>query len=113
MRIEILGPERASTTETCRFRILLINDSYRAATVSRNALFGPTLVQPSGAPFPLSVEATYGGDEEPLTLQPFTFYGRDREFSGLAPGRYRVQASYRSPVDNSEVVEERTIEITS
>ena len=97
MRIEIQSPDSIKSSEQLRLRAILFNDSYEPVVVSRNAFVGPSLrvVTQSGSHLPESVEATFGGQDEPLTLQPFTFYGREREFSGLAPGEVEVSAYYQ------------------
>jgi hypothetical protein len=97
VRVEIELPARCKASEPCRIRVLLFNDSYEPQVVSRNALVGPNLraVMAGGLPFPPSVEPTFGGADEPLTLQPFTFYGRERSFDALVPGEIEVTASYR------------------
>jgi hypothetical protein len=105
VRVEILAPATVRSAEGCAIRALLFNDSYEPVAVSRNAFVGPNLqsVSPQGQPLPDSVEATFGGQEEPLTLQPFTFYGRERTFSGLEPGRVEITAHYRAGDDQPEV----------
>ena len=45
-------------------------------------------------PAPASVEPTFGQAEEPLILQPYTFYGRDRFFEDLDAADYIVTAEY-------------------
>ncbi len=99
MKLEIHCPDRAAATEPLPLRVLLFNDSYDAVAVSRNALVGPNLepIDPGGHPYLRSVEPTFGGTEEPLTLQPFTFYGRERTYDGLPPGAYEVSAYYDDP----------------
>ena len=98
MRIEIQGPGVVKASQEFSLRAVLFNDSYEPAAVSRNAFVGPNLrtVTASGYPQPESVEPTFGGPDEPLTLQPFTFYGRERTFNGLRPGEVDVTAYYRS-----------------
>ncbi|SRR5947209_7187054 len=98
MRIEIQGPSSIKASERCRLRAVLLNDSYEPIAVSRNAFVGPNMhaLAPGGYPNPSSVEATFGGPDEPLTLQPFTFYGRERTFDGLMPGEVEVTAYYRT-----------------
>lgn len=95
MRIEIaaVDPQR----DVLAVRAILLNDSYEPVAVSRHAFVGPTLVATtaSGMPMPESVEATVGAVEEPMTLQPFTFYGRERWFENLSPGEYEFRADYR------------------
>lgn len=102
MRIEIQGPRTIKESETCNIRAVLFNDSFEPVAVSRNALIGPTASAPGGHPQPLAVEATYGAADQPLTLQPFTFYGRERAFSGLLPGEVTITASY-GPPDKPEI----------
>jgi hypothetical protein len=101
VRVEIVAPASCKSAGSCVIRALLVNDSYEPVTVSRNAFVGPNLraVGATGQPLPDSVEATFGGAEEPLTLQPFTLYGRERTFSGLGAGRIEVMAHYSVAAD--------------
>jgi len=104
MRIEIDGPDTVSTTEECRLRAMLFNDGYEPVAVSRNAFVGPSFhaMAPGGYPQPASVEPTFGQVDEPLTLQPFSFYGRERTLGGLDAGEIEVTASYSH--DGSQVI---------
>jgi hypothetical protein len=102
MRVEIITPEAAGSDTERVVRALLINDGYEPVTVSRNAFVGPHL---NGPYVVEAVEPTYGGPEEPLTLQPFTFYGRERSLT-LAPGESEVVAAYR---DGEEISASRRI----
>jgi hypothetical protein len=97
MRIEIQLPSSVKSSEQCNLRALLFNDSYEPVAVSRNAFVGPNVraLHPAGFPLPESVEPTVGAPDEPLTLQPFTFYGRERSYGGLQPGEIDVTAYYR------------------
>ena len=97
MRIEIHCPQSIKASEECRVRALLINDGYQPVEVSRNAFVGPNVQElaSTGSPRPDSVEPTFGGAEQPLTLQPFTFYGRERTFSNVAVGELKISATYR------------------
>src|ERR1051325_9778127 len=92
VRVEISSPASVKGSEACVLRAFLFNDSYEPVSVSRNAFVGPNLraVSTNGQPIPESVEATFGGADEPLTLQPFTLYGRERTFSGLGAGRVEI-----------------------
>jgi hypothetical protein len=105
VRVEIVAPASVTTADTCVIRALLFNDTYEPVAVSRNAFVGPNVlsVGASGHPLPDSVEATFGGAEEGLTLQPFTFYGRERTFSGLAAGRVEITALYSAEHNRQEV----------
>jgi hypothetical protein len=105
MRIEIYCPKSIKASEECRLRAVLFNDSYEPVAVSRNGFIGPNVQEsPSaGSPRPDSVESTFGGGDQPLTLQPFTFYGRERTFSGLRPGEVKVFARYRSKEGGKEL----------
>lgn len=76
-------------------RALLVNDSYEPVDVWRNAFVGPTATPRGGGPVPPAVEPTFGQPELPLLLQPFTFYGRDRQAGGFPPGVVIVRAEYR------------------
>ena len=97
MRIEIQSPDSIKSSEQLHLRVILFNDSYEPVAISRNAFVGPNLraVMHSGSPYPDSVEPTFGGPDEPLTLQPFSLYGRERQFSGLPPGEVEVSAYYQ------------------
>ena len=99
MRIEINCPDSIRADEECHIRVLLFNDSYEPVMISRNAFVGPNLkvLSVDKHPLPESVEGTFGGLDEPLTLQSFTFYGRERTFSELPPGKIEVSAYYRLP----------------
>jgi hypothetical protein len=97
MRIEIQAPRSIKASETCNVRAILFNDSYEPVAVSRNAFLGPTVSVPGSHIPSHAVEATYGSADEPLTLQPFTFYGRERSVNGLQPGDITVTASYAQP----------------
>ena len=99
MRIEIHGPDVVKASQEASFRVVLYNDSYEPVAVSRNAFVGPNLraLAPKRHPYPESVEPTFGGQDEPLTLQPFSFYGRERGYNGLEPGEFEVAADYRYP----------------
>jgi hypothetical protein len=55
-------------------------------------------------PLPESVEPTFGGPDEPLTLQPFSFYGRERSFQGLPVGVLEVTARYQPSGSEAPVV---------
>lgn len=103
MRIEIVAPESIKSSETCNLRVLLFNDSYEPTPISRNAFVGPNLrgLTSVGFPHPKSVEPTFGEQDEPLMLQPFTFYGRERTYNDLQPGEVEVTAYYR-PGDSGE-----------
>lgn len=114
MRIEIHGPDSIKSSEQLRIRAILFNDTYEPVIVSRNAFVGPSLrtVMQSGMPYPESVEATFGGPDEPLTLQPFTFYGREREFSGLQPGKVEVYAYYQGTEGQKNISASAPLRVT-
>jgi hypothetical protein len=99
MRIEIVTPESITGSAEVMVRALLMNDSYEPVAVSRNAFVGPTV---TGAHQMASVEPTYGQPEEPLVLQPFTFYGRERSLA-FPPGESEVVATYRDGDDGEEI----------
>jgi hypothetical protein len=96
MRIELHCPQAVTASAECRLQAILFNDSYEPVAVSRNAFVGPNVRALAAGIFPQpeSVEATFGQADEPLMLQPFTFYGRERSFS-LQPGEIEVTAYYR------------------
>jgi hypothetical protein len=110
LRIEIRGTERAGASDGYRLQALLFNDSYEPVTISRNAFVGPNVRD--GTMRPDAVEATFGGAEEPLTLQPFTFYGRERSYEGLAAGEATVEARYRDPNGGEEISASQPLQVT-
>jgi hypothetical protein len=94
-------------------RALLFNDSYEPVTVSRNAFVGPNVRDAgTGAPRAEAVEATFGGPEEALTLQPFSFYGRERVYDNLAPGEATIEARYRDPETGEEISASQPLQVT-
>jgi hypothetical protein len=84
MRIEIQCPRLIKASELCHTRAILFNDSYRPVELLRNAFVGPNV---HAAYQPEAVEAKFGGSDEALALQPFTFYGRERSYSRLPLAR--------------------------
>ena len=113
MRVEIICPENVKASDACHIRAILFNDSYEPVQVSRNAFVGPNLRSsaPGGFPMPESVEPSYGGADEPLTLQPFTFYGRERSFDNLQPGEIEVSVYYRDP-DGQQKTANQTLRVS-
>lgn len=73
--------------------------------ISLNSFVGPNVQESAsiGSPRPDSVESTFGGADQPLTLQPFTFYGRERTFGDLRPGEIKVFARYRDKEGGEEL----------
>jgi hypothetical protein len=100
MRLEVTAVSGTRAGEQLVVRAALVNDSYAPVAVSRNAFIGPDLTASGagGMPLPPAVEPTYGQADEPLTLQPFSLYGRDRFFDSLAPGEHEFSAEY-TPVE--------------
>ena len=98
MDLEITAPPVLASNTEFRLRATLFNDSYEPVVISRNGFVGPNLriLDPPSMPLPDSVEPTFGGPDEPLTLQPFTYYGRERVFPGLGPCEVEVSAIYRA-----------------
>jgi hypothetical protein len=95
MRLEITAISGAAQGEELTVRAAIVNDSFGPVPLVRNAFTGPSLIDPGpGSPAEESVEATYNQPDEPMTLQPFTLYGRDRTFV-LAAGEHRFLAEYR------------------
>ncbi len=113
MRIEIEIAAAVSVSEGCHARAILFNDGYEPVAVSRNAFIGPNMrpVAPVAPPGPESVEPTFGMSEEPLVLQPFSFYGREREFNGLTPGEVEVTAYYRNPEGQQQMAATRRVRV--
>lgn len=94
MKLEIHAPDQAKAGQAFSVRAVLFNDSYEPVAVSRNDFMGPTVVTGQGMT-PPAVEATYGQPDEPLTLQPFTFYGRERQIDAQPPGEIRITVQYQ------------------
>jgi hypothetical protein len=95
VRIELIVPDQAPAGQDFVMRALLVNDSYEPVEIWRNAFVGPTAEPGTGAPVAPSVEPTFGQPEQPLLLQPFTFYGRDRQSGPMEPGVVVVAARYQ------------------
>jgi hypothetical protein len=93
MRIEIEAPSKTAANQPFSVRVILFNDAYEPVTVERNDFAGPN-VQAGGGLVPPHVEATKGQSDATFTLQPFTFYGRERELGPFAAGEVKVTASY-------------------
>jgi hypothetical protein len=112
MRIEILLPSSVKASQPCNLRAILFNDSYEPVAVSRNAFVGPSVraLAPGGFPAPESVEPTLGQPDEPLTLHPFSFYGRERSFGPFPPGPVDVTAYYR-PEGQEEITAKETLTV--
>jgi hypothetical protein len=110
MRLEVTAVSGGRAGEQLVVRAAIVNDSFAPVELSRNALIGPNLtaVTASGMPLPPSVEPTYGQAEERVTLQPFTLYGRDRFFDGLAPGSHEFTAEYLPPDGSGELLRAAT-----
>lgn len=106
MRIEISAGPTPGPDASFAVRAVVINDSYDPVALSRNSFFGPTEIAltASGMPMAESAEATSGGPDEPMTLQPFTFYGRERWFENLSAGAHQFFAEYR--LEGAEVIRE-------
>jgi hypothetical protein len=94
MRLEVSTAPGSAPDGPLMFRVVLLNDGFSPVSIFRNALVGPTLQRAGQMPGPLSVEPTYGAEEEPILLQPFAFYGRDRFFDDLEAAGYVVSAEY-------------------
>lgn len=92
----------------CRFRAILFNDSYEPVSVMRNDFVGPSI---SGN-HPEAVEPDYGYPQDALVLQPFTFYGREREHTNLSPGELKITAYYKGPDGQKEIVKTRKITVS-
>lgn len=95
MKLEIHAPDEVAAGKAFAVRAVLFNDSYEPVAVSRNAFLGPAVIAGAGMT-PPAVEATYGQADEPLTLQPFTFYGRERQADAQTTGSVQVTAQYTS-----------------
>jgi hypothetical protein len=107
MRIEIECPSTIRASETVRIRASLFNDSYEPVAILRRAFIGPNV----GYPRPDAVEPGFGTPEEPLVLQPFTYYGRERVYDNLPPGQIQVTARYSGSA-GSEIVATRILTVS-
>ncbi|HYO87624.1 MAG TPA: hypothetical protein VER79_03195 [Candidatus Limnocylindrales bacterium] len=108
MKLEIDAPHAAQAGSSFQARAMLFNDSYDPVPVSRNAFTGPTAASASGLT-PPAVEATFGLEEQPLTLQPFTFYGRERQIDAQQAGALKLTAEYKH--DGQTLTAEATVHI--
>ena len=106
MHIEISVGPAPGPNGSFAVRAIMLNDSYEPVPLSRNSFFGPTEIATtaSGMPMAESVEATSGRPDEPMTLQPFTFYGRERWFDNLSVGDHEFFAEYR--LEGTDVIRE-------
>jgi len=104
MRLEI-------SSQGAAVRATIVNDSFAAVPLSRNAFTGPTPVTTAGAPAATSVEPTQAQSDEPMTLQPFTFYGRERDFANLPAGEHEFTAEYQ-PTDGEPLTVKATVTIS-
>jgi hypothetical protein len=112
LRIELNVPSTATTEGECRLRAVIFNDSYTPVVIWRSAFVGPNVRDAArGSPRPESVEPAAGGRDEPLALQPFTFYGRERGFDNLHVGEATVEAYYRDPDSGEETSASETITV--
>ena len=95
MKLEMHAPDAVAAGKAFTVRAVLFNDSYEPVAISRNAFLGPTVISGAGMT-PPAVEATFGLADEPLTLQPFTFYGRERQADPQAAGTVQITVQYTS-----------------
>ncbi len=109
MKLEIDAPKTVTAGSSFQARALLFNDSYDPVPVSRNAFTGPTSVSATGMT-PPAVEATFGLEEQPLTLQPFTFYGREREIDAGQAGAIKLTAEYKD--ESGTITAEATVQVS-
>ena len=93
MRIEIVLPSSAKAGSDIPVRVLLFNDDFDPVDITRESFVGPNLtaLEPKRPRYPDEVEEPE--ETQNLTLEPFTFYGRERSFK-LEAGSYKVAALY-------------------
>lgn len=108
MKLEIHAPDSVAAGKTFTARAVLFNNGYEPVSVSRNAFQGPSVTS-SGGMAPPAVEATFGMADEPLTLQPFTFYGRERGIDAQTAGTVEITAQY--PSDDGLLTAKKTVTI--
>jgi hypothetical protein len=87
--------QELSGDEPVTVRVVVLNDSYEPVAVDRRLLVGPNLVPEPGAgsPLPVSLEPAFPDEERNLVyLNPWCFYGRERSWNVLPPGRVMVYA---------------------
>ena len=112
IRLEITAISGTSAGDELVVRAAIVNDSFAPVPLWRNAFSGPSLLDLGpGSPPEISVEATNNQADEPMTLQPFTLYGRDRVFV-LAPGSHRFGAEYDPAGADPPLRLEVSIEVT-
>jgi hypothetical protein len=91
------GPDGELAGETLAVRVLALNDTYEPVSLDRRLLVGPNPVP--GPPF-ISVEPSSKEEAENLVLlHPWCFYGRERKFDGLPPGRVIFHAYLMSHLE--------------
>jgi hypothetical protein len=87
--------QELSSGEPVAVRVIVLNDSYEPVAVDRRLLVGPNPVpEPrAGSPLPVSLEPAFPDEERNLIyLNPWCFYGRERSWKFLPPGRVTVHA---------------------
>ncbi|MBE0480412.1 MAG: hypothetical protein IBX68_05475 [Dehalococcoidia bacterium] len=91
-----------SSGEPVTVRLLVLNDSYEPVSLDRRLLVGPNPVPEGRPPFPVSIEPSFSREEQNLImLNPWCFYGRQRTFDSLPPGKTTVYAYLlRRPTDS-------------
>jgi hypothetical protein len=110
VRLELQVPERVAAGESFPVRVILVNDAFEPVEIWRNALVGPTATPRGGGLVPESVEPSYGQEESAVLLQPFSFYGRERDAGGFDAGVVDVTATYR-PDDGEPLSATRTVAV--
>jgi hypothetical protein len=88
----ILESERETwrTGEPVIVRVLALNDSYDPVTLDRRLLVGPNPVP--GPPLISLEPSSKEESENKVLLHPWCFYGRERRFDDLPPGRISFHA---------------------
>jgi len=107
MRIEIQCVDVVRASGEVSIRAILFNDSFDPVPVLRSAFVGPNLSDRR----PESVEPNVQGLKQPLILQPFSFYGRERVFSGFDVGPLSVAAYYRGVTGEEQLREQMSIDV--
>jgi hypothetical protein len=75
--------------DTITVRLVVLNDSYQPLTIDRRLLVGPNIKTgtPLNPTLPLSIEPAFAEEgRNQIILNPWCFYGRQRNFQGLPKG---------------------------
>ena len=105
-----------ATGELLVVRLVAYNEAYEPVALDRRLLIGPNLVPGPGLkPPPVNVEPAFEKEADNIIqLNPWTLYGRQRQFQGQPPGKvtfygylvgqYTTQLLPSRPVNEEELL---------